>query len=218
MVADLVAFTIDPLHEADVVFGLLADHEEGAVDVVLLEDVEDLRRPVGIGAVVEGERDLFGVVAVLRDGVGERVGVHRLVDDERFCEGMVLSSSIVTVRWPFCGRPVTRRMSPSPSVSTSYPGAMSARALTGSSLSGCVPDVPDGVVFGAETPESEGLEAEGAGGAHLVEHGDGVEKPDLMADVSVFVDVREVRIERVVVEIDLGVGVGGRLPGLLVVM
>ena len=43
VVADLVAFAIDALHGADVLLGLLADHEEGALDVVLLEDVEDLR-------------------------------------------------------------------------------------------------------------------------------------------------------------------------------
>ncbi len=79
VVADLVAFAIDALHDADVLLGLFADHEEGALDVVLLEDVEDLRGPLGVGPVVEGERDLFGVVAVLGDGVGERIGVHRLL-------------------------------------------------------------------------------------------------------------------------------------------
>ena len=105
---------------ADVVLGLLADHEEGSDDVVLLEDVEDLRRPGWVGAVVEAERDLFGVVAVLRDGVGQ-AGTTSIDSEttERYCEGMVGSSSMVMVRWPFCGGLVTRRMSPSPSVSTS---------------------------------------------------------------------------------------------------
>ena len=82
VVADLVAFAHDPLHEADVVRGLRADHEEGAFDVFLLEDVEDLRRPLGIGPIVEGEGDLVGMVAVVLDGVGARIDVHVLVDDE----------------------------------------------------------------------------------------------------------------------------------------
>ncbi len=81
VVADLVAVAVDALHEADVVLGDFADHEEGADDVVLLEDGEDLRGPLGIGAVVEADGDFFGMVAVLRDGVGQRVGVHRLGDD-----------------------------------------------------------------------------------------------------------------------------------------
>ena len=53
-----------------------------------------------------------------------------------------------------------------------------------------------------------------ARGAHLVQHRDGVEKPDHVALVVVLVDVLEVRIEGVVVEIEIGVGVGGALPGI----
>ena len=51
---------------------------------VLFQNVENLRSPLGIGAVVEGERDLVGVVAVVLDGVGVRIHVHVLVDDELF--------------------------------------------------------------------------------------------------------------------------------------
>ena len=47
------------------------------------------------------------------------------------------------------------------------------------------------------------------------EHGDGVEKPDLVTYVRVFVVVGEVGVERVVVELDLRLGVGRRLPCLL---
>jgi len=81
VVADLVAFAVDALHETDVVFGDLADHEEGALDVVPLEDVEDLWGPVGVGAVVEGERDHVGLVAVLLERVGGRIGLHHLFGD-----------------------------------------------------------------------------------------------------------------------------------------
>ena len=51
-----------------------------------------------------------------------------------------------------------------------------------------------------------------ARGAHLVQHRHAIEKPDHVALVGVLVDVLEVRIERVVVEIEIGVGIGGALP------
>ena len=44
--------------QARVGFGVLADDEERRLDMLGLEDVEDRRRPFGIGAVVEGQRDL----------------------------------------------------------------------------------------------------------------------------------------------------------------
>ena len=53
-----------------------------------------------------------------------------------------------------------------------------------------------------------------AGGAQLVQHGHAIEKPDHVALVVVLVDVLEVRIEGVVIEIQVGVGVGGALPGV----
>ena len=87
--------------------------------------------------------------------------------------------------------------------------------MAGSLWSGAVPDLPEGVVFRAETPEGEGLDAEGAGGAHLVEDGDGIEEPDLVADVGVVVVVGEVGVERVGSSLDVGAGVGGGLPGVL---
>ena len=48
------------------------------------EDVEDFRSPLGIGAVVEREGDFIGMVAVVLNGVGVRIHIHVLVDDELF--------------------------------------------------------------------------------------------------------------------------------------
>ena len=56
------------------------------------------------------------------------------------------------------------------------------------------------------------MQAELAGGAQFVEDGDAIEKPDHVALVQVFVNVFEVGIEGVVIEIEIGVGVGGALP------
>ncbi len=81
VIADLVAFAEDALHDGDVVLRDFPDHEEGGFDVVLLEDVEDLRGVFWVGAIVEGDGDLLGVITVLGDGVGQRIGVHGLGDD-----------------------------------------------------------------------------------------------------------------------------------------
>jgi hypothetical protein len=72
----------DALHDADVLRGLGADQHEGCLDVLVAQNIENLGRPLGIGSVVEGERDFVGVVAVLLDGVGARINVHVLIDDE----------------------------------------------------------------------------------------------------------------------------------------
>ena len=82
VVADLVAFAHHTFHDADVFRSLRADHHEGGFGVFLLEDVEDLWSPFGIGPIVEGERDLIGVVTVILDDVSARVDVHVLIDDE----------------------------------------------------------------------------------------------------------------------------------------
>ena len=195
VVADLVAFAVDPLHGGDVVFGLLADHEEGSDDVVLLEDVEDLRRPGRVGTVVKAEGDLFGVIAVLRDGVGQGVLVHRLGDD-----GEVLRGDGGVVVHRDGAMAVLGRAGDAEDVAVAFgvdvpSGCDVGEGLGGIDLEWVVPDVPDGCVFGAEAPEGECLKAESAGDAHLVECTDGVEEPDLVANVCVFVDVGEVRIQ-----------------------
>jgi len=60
------------------------DHHERSVDLFLLEDVEDLRSPFGVRTVIEAERDLVGMVAVLQNCVAVRVRIHMLIDDEFF--------------------------------------------------------------------------------------------------------------------------------------
>ena len=129
-----------------------------------------------------------------------------------FLRGSGSSVSTSTVRLPGCGRPVMRRMSPSPSSVHIVTGLNGAQSLQGRGIAGVVPDVPQRGVFFAKTPKGESLQTELARSAQLIEDGDGVKKPDHMALIIVLVDVLEVRIERVVVEIEIGVGVRGALP------
>ena len=55
VIADLVAFALDALHEADVFLSFGADHHERALDIFLFENVENFRGSIWDQAVVEGE-------------------------------------------------------------------------------------------------------------------------------------------------------------------
>src|SRR5207302_11138156 len=64
VIADLVTFVVDALHQAGIVLGRNAYEEEGRGCVLALEYIEDLRRVVWIGAVVEGDCDLLLLVSI----------------------------------------------------------------------------------------------------------------------------------------------------------
>src|SRR5271163_2960543 len=79
VVADLVAFANVAPQQAHIVLGLLADHKERALHAFPLEDVEDYRSPLGVGAIVESKRQFFRMIAVELDGVGAGISRHPLV-------------------------------------------------------------------------------------------------------------------------------------------
>ena len=169
VIADLVAVVVDALQEADVVLGDLADHEEGADDVVLLEDGEDLRSPLGVRAVVEADGHLFGMVAILRDGVGERIGVHRLGDDAEVGlgnGGVVVHGEGAVAVLGAAGDAQDVAIAFGVDVLS---GRDLGEGLDGIGLERAVPDLPERVVFEAEALEGEGFNSERTGDAHLVE-------------------------------------------------
>jgi len=118
-----------------------------------------------------------------------------------------------TERLPCWGRPVTRMMSAFALDVNVVSGLHGRELLQRIRTAGLVPHIPHGAVFLAEAPEREGLQAKGAGGAQFIEHGDAIEEPDDVALVRVFVHVLKMRIEGVVVEIEIGVRIRGALPG-----
>ena len=215
VIADLVTFVVHALHDAYIVLGDLADHEEGALDAVLVQDVEDARGPDWVGAVVEGDGDLFGLVGVVLDRVGQGVRLHGLARDHLRVHG-----NLVVVVEREGALAVLRLAGDAHDVAGAFvvdvvAGGDGGEILAGVGPGGRVPDLPQGVVLGAELPEREGLQAEGAGGAHLVQDGDGVQEPDLVTIAGVLVNVAEMRVERVGVELDGGAGVRGSLPRFL---
>ena len=79
VVADFVAFGINPLGKAGILLRLHADQEKGRLDAFLLQHVEDLRRPLRVGAVVEGNCNFLGRAAVHVHRVRRRQSLKRLV-------------------------------------------------------------------------------------------------------------------------------------------
>jgi len=70
VVADVVAGGEGAAHQLRMLFRVVADDEEGGLDALLLEDVEDLGRIARVRAVVEGQGQGFGGEAVPFDDIG----------------------------------------------------------------------------------------------------------------------------------------------------
>ena len=76
VIANIVALGEYPSHEIGIGLRVLADDEEARANVLLLQDIENLRRPVRIGTVVESECELAG----RRTGsLNDERGWHRLI-------------------------------------------------------------------------------------------------------------------------------------------
>ncbi len=63
MIANLVAFIDDSPNEPRVTFGVDSDQKKSCLHVRPLQDIENLRSPLRIGPVIEGERNLMFVPA-----------------------------------------------------------------------------------------------------------------------------------------------------------
>ena len=65
VIPDLVSFGDDPPNEIGIALRVHADEEKRGLDLRRFEDVENLRRPFRVGAVVERERDFVRLSAAL---------------------------------------------------------------------------------------------------------------------------------------------------------
>ena len=92
VIGDFVAGGFDAGDEAGMAEGALANEEERCVGVVLLENVEDLRREDGVRAVIEGKRDqgMTGadtVGEIWRDSLQKGKDGERLGPEQDECDG-----------------------------------------------------------------------------------------------------------------------------------
>ncbi len=85
MISNFVAFGILALENIRPLVGHVADHEEHARYVLLLQNVQDLRGPLRIGAIVKGKSDFFVCGADLVNVEGERDDVVGFVGEKVRC-------------------------------------------------------------------------------------------------------------------------------------
>ena len=198
VIADLVALVDDPLEQRRVQVGVEADDEEDvAVRVLAPQDVQDLRRPHGVGPVVEGQRDLLpGAAAAALDDVGRRVESRPLAGDETAWSGRNCTS-----RGP---RGACRDLQhfAFAFVVEVVPVARSARAVRPPRAERVtvLEDRPDRRVLGSQPPQRHAVRLNACGHIpQLVERGDRVEEPDVVRP-PVLVRVLERRVQDAGVE------------------
>ena len=82
VIADLIAFLENARGDGRKSVGLVADQKEGGLRILVLQDVKDLRCPLRVGAVVEGDHYLIraGTIAAQPIRLWERV--HRFLGDQ----------------------------------------------------------------------------------------------------------------------------------------
>src|SRR6266480_2216740 len=91
MIPDLMSFMKNSRGNGGEPVGLVANQKECRGGVLLLQDVEDLWRPLRIGAIIECDYDLIGTRSVACHTIGLRQSVHHFVGDESV--GMVEGDS-----------------------------------------------------------------------------------------------------------------------------
>src|SRR5581483_10031253 len=82
VVSDFMAFVVDALRNPAELVRLDADQEEQRRSVFPLEDVENLRSPLRIRAVIESDCQLLGTRSVARDPIGLGQRLKGLINDQ----------------------------------------------------------------------------------------------------------------------------------------
>src|SRR4051794_27949993 len=82
VVADLVAFVVDPSRNAGILVSLYSDQKESAFHILCFEYVKNLRRELRIRTIIEGDRDLVRGGAVQFNAIRSGQTLHGLAGDE----------------------------------------------------------------------------------------------------------------------------------------
>src|ERR1700722_12551270 len=208
VIPDGVAFFINALDQTRKLIGLNANQKKRSRRVLTFQDVQNLRGPIWIGTVVEGQDDFIGAVAVAGDSIRLRRVLEILVGN-LFAVGIDREIARAVGRLLFNAENFALALHV-----YILPRRYIFEFVGCASVSWDVPYLPQGAVFAAEAPQSEGLNTQSLGGAHVVERGDSVEEPDIVTDAAL-IQVAEVRIHRVIIEDNVFIGVARREPSFL---
>ena len=208
VVADVVALGDFALHQPRRHLGVRADDEERGRHVLGLEDVEDLRRPLRIGAVIEGQRDL----------VRQRAGALDHVRSGQAGVALVVDAAVVLVHIDgTCARCGLR--SDLEHFALAFDVDVLALADRAQLVRRRCPVVaaqhrPDRRVLRTKSPQRIAVGFVVVGGMDLVVRGDAVEEPHLMRN-AVVVAVGEAWVLRIRIERDPRLGVRGEIHRVL---
>src|SRR5262249_27099667 len=81
MISDVMTLGHNSLDQVRIGCCALTNNEKARLDPFVLQNIEYLRSPIGIGAIVKCQRELTGYVAPTLDNVGSRNARVVLVDD-----------------------------------------------------------------------------------------------------------------------------------------
>src|SRR5208282_4495827 len=208
MVPDFVTFAVNALGQTAEFLRLDSDQKECSRHVLAFEDVENFRRPLRIGAVVEGHGEVVLAETIARDTIGFGQTLEVFAIDE---SGLLIDGQLALA----VGRP---RLNVKDFAAAFHVDVLAGRNVLQSirriGFSGHIPHTPQGAVFGAQPPQGEGLNAERLCGTHLVEGSHRIQKPDIVAEVIVVL-VAEMRVKCVAVKINVLLGIARSDPGFL---
>ena len=208
MIPNRVPFRINPLCQPGKFVRLNANQEECCGRFFLLQHIEDLRSPLRIRAIIKRDCHLIRTVAVTAHAV--RLG--------QVLENFVRDQLAVGI-YGEIPRAVGRLLFDAENFPLALhvdvgAGRHIAQFVRCTGISRHVPDAPQRAIFAPEAPESERLDPQALGNAHVIERRDRIDKPDVVPQVA-FIQIAEMRIHRIVVEIDVLIRVSGRKPRLL---
>ena len=72
MIANLVTLINHAPQQLGMGLTILAHHKEGRRDVLAFQNIEDRRRPLRVGSIIEGDRDRAGFIARALNHIGGR--------------------------------------------------------------------------------------------------------------------------------------------------
>ena len=166
VVADGEAVLIDFLHQRQVLFHLQADHEESSGRMITLEGAQDRGRPAGIRAVIKGQQQIFGTaMAEFRDRVGGGQALVALLRDDLIV-GVYLYGDLSGLRLRLHVEDLARTDEVDIVVTGQPQHPVHVPALHLLPCQVFAIEVPQAVVFGAETPKAKACQMIGDAEAH----------------------------------------------------
>ena len=209
VIADLVPLAHVSLQQSNVLLRLLPDHQEGALHVILLQDVENPRRPDRIGPIVETQRQLVRIVSVLLDRVRPWQPDHPLVNQ----------GEVVRVHQDRALARLRRRYDPQ-NVPLAFGVHVLARRHRLQQIrrirrSRPIPYLPQRRILFAQPPQRKGPQPQLPSGTQLVQRRYAIQKPHLVPQMFVLIVVGKVRIQLVAFQMHIRARIGRLLPGVL---